>query len=36
MMIKNHSRRRFLAVAAAGALMTQVRVAAAVPRIEVL
>jgi sulfur-oxidizing protein SoxY len=35
-MMKNHSRRRFLAVAAAGALMTQVRVANAVPRIEVL
>lgn len=36
MTMKNHTRRRFLAVAAAGALMTQVRVAAAVPRIEVL
>ena len=34
--MKNRSRRRFLIAAAAGALATQVRVASAVPRIEVL
>jgi sulfur-oxidizing protein SoxY len=34
--MKNDSRRRFLAAAAAGVLATQVRIAAAVPKIDVL